>query len=63
MEAQELELPKTDAFAAELAYFTDCVTHGRQPDFCPPEQSAAAVRLMQDMLKSRKENGEKIECR
>jgi predicted dehydrogenase len=62
-EEQDLALPGTDAFAAELAYFARCVNEGKQPEFCPPEQSAAAVRLMQDMLESRKQNGEKIVCR
>jgi predicted dehydrogenase len=62
-EASDVQLPETDAFAAELQYFTDCVNEGRRPEFCPPEQSAAAVRLMLDMLESRKQNGEKILCR
>ena len=62
-EEQDLALPQTDAFAAELEYFTDCVTYGKQPELCPPEESALAVRLMQDMLESRKRNGDKIVCR
>ena len=54
------ELPATDAFAAELAYFADCVRHHRRPELCPPEQSAQAVALMRFMLESRSRKGETI---
>ena len=47
-----------DPFAAELAYFAACVRHGRQPDLCPPAQSAQAVALMRFILESRERNGE-----
>jgi predicted dehydrogenase len=62
-EATDLELSQSDAFAAELAYFTGCVTNSRQPDFCPPAQSAASVRIMRCMLESRRRQGEEIVCR
>ena len=53
-------LPAGDAFAAELAYFAECVREGRQPVLCPPEQSAQAVALMRFMLESRSRKGEMI---
>ena len=62
-EATDVALTEADAFAAELAYFADCVTKGHQPDFCPPSQSAASVRVMMQMLESRKRQGEEILCR
>ena len=62
-EEHDIALPGTDAFIAELAYFTNCVRERRQPDFCPPAHSAASVRVMRDMLESRNRRGEKILCR
>ncbi len=51
-----------DPFESELAYFIDCASNNRQPDLCPPEESAQAVRLARYMLKSRDRNGEKLTC-
>ena len=62
-EARDVALTQADAFTAELAYFAECVTTGHQPDFCPPAQSAASVRVMMQMLESRKRQGEEILCR
>jgi predicted dehydrogenase len=56
------ELPASDAFAAELNYFTECVRHNRQPDLCPPRESAQAVALMRFMLESRRLKGESVVC-
>jgi predicted dehydrogenase len=55
-------LPATDVFAAELNYFADCVRHNRQPDLCPPRESAQAVALMRFMLESRARKGESVLC-
>jgi len=55
-------LAEADPFTAELAYFADCVTHQRQPDFCPPQQSAQAVALMHFLLESREADGREITC-
>jgi hypothetical protein len=52
------ELPASDVFAAELTYFAECVRNNRQPEFCPPQQSAQAVSLMRLMLESRSRKGE-----
>jgi predicted dehydrogenase len=52
-----------DAWQAELEYFIDCVSKGRQPEVCPPDQSAAAVKLARMMVESRSRNGERIQCK
>jgi predicted dehydrogenase len=54
----EVPLPDADPFAAELAYFADCVAANRQPDLCPPEQSAQAVALARFILESRDQHRE-----
>jgi predicted dehydrogenase len=56
-------LDDTDGFQAELEYFVACASAGRKPERCPPEDSAAAVRLTRTMLESRSRNGERIECK
>jgi predicted dehydrogenase len=55
-------VPETDIFQAELEYFHECAQANRRPDRCPPEESAAAVKLMRLMLESRSRNGERIPC-
>lgn len=61
-EKHDLATPDTDWFAEELKYFIDCASRGRMPDRCPPEESAAAVKLALLMVESRRKNGEKIKC-
>jgi predicted dehydrogenase len=56
------DLPSTNVFAEELAYFTECVRQNRQPEFCPPRQSAQAVTLMRLMLESRYRKGDPVSC-
>ena len=57
-----LDVPDADGYRAELEYFMDCAVHGQKPAACPPEESAAAVKLALLMLESRGRNGEKIAC-
>ena len=57
-ETSQLPIGDTDPFVAELSYFAECVREKRQPDKCPPEQSAQAVAVMLSMLESRERNGE-----
>jgi predicted dehydrogenase len=57
-----LNLPETDGYRAELEYFLGCAVRNEKPMACPPEDSAAAVKLAHLMLQSRIENGEKIAC-
>jgi predicted dehydrogenase len=56
------KLPDSDAFAAELGYFADCVIHGRKPERCLPEESAHSVALMHRILESRKQKGALVKC-
>jgi predicted dehydrogenase len=56
-------LPDANPFAAELAYFADCVIEARPPERCMPEQSAQAVALMRRIIQSRKAAGEAVPCR
>ena len=58
----QVDVPDIDGYRAELAYFLECAAHGHKPAACPPEESAAAVKLALLMLESRNKNGEKIAC-
>lgn len=59
---QKLELCTRDGYLAEIEYFIDCCRSGRQPEICPPRESADAVKLARLMLEARNSNGERIEC-
>ena len=59
-EKRPVELRKEDGFEAELQYFHSCCVDGSRPNYCPPEDSAAAVKLARLLLEARKRNGEKI---
>lgn len=61
-EVSEVSLSDEDGFEAELKYFQDCCTRGSKPEYCPPEESAAAVKLTLAMREARKHNGDKILC-
>ena len=45
-------LPEYDAFEQELRYFADCAASNRQPERCPPRESALAVKVALSMLAS-----------
>jgi predicted dehydrogenase len=62
-EKEPLEIPQKDGYHEEIVYFVGCVRDGRQPDFCPPEESANAVKLTRLMDEARSQKGEKIECK
>ena len=51
-EGEVLPIPELDGFQQELSYFADCVSANRQPDRCPPRQSAAAVKVALSMLEA-----------
>ena len=57
-----LAMTEVDAYQAEIEYFLDCAAAGRRPDFCPPEESATAVKLARLMVEARNRNGETIPC-
>ncbi len=61
-EAQTITVPATDGYQAELEYFTRCCLEGKQPEFCPPRESAAAVRLARLIDQARNATGEKVKC-
>lgn len=60
---ETLALPEQDGYAAELSYFVECCREAKQPELCPPEESAGAVALMRLLLESRSRNGEILECK
>jgi predicted dehydrogenase len=60
---QPLPLPAKDGYEAEIEYFVACCHEGREPVLCPPEESAAAVRLTRLMVEARNENGGRIPCK
>ena len=49
-EKQQVTLPDLDGFTEELGYFIDCVASGRQPEKCPPRESASAVKVALSLL-------------
>ena len=57
-----LPLEARDGYTAEIDYFVACCESGRQPELCPPRESAQAVGLMRLLLEARERNGEKIPC-
>jgi len=61
-EEKPLRVPAQDGFAAELAYFVECAAANRQPERCPPRESAQAVAVTLQMLESRARNGERLSC-
>jgi predicted dehydrogenase len=61
-EKQVVDAGESDLFTEELRYFTECVTQGKKPELCPPEESALAVKLTRLMVESRKNNGERMAC-
>jgi predicted dehydrogenase len=58
---RRLDLDETDAFADEIGYFQDCCENNREPSRCPPEQSAAAVKLAHAVMKARSSE-EEVKC-
>ncbi len=60
--AEPLAIPDTDGYQSELEYFVECCVRGVQPEFCPPRESAAAVRLARLIDAARNRKGEKIAC-
>jgi predicted dehydrogenase len=57
-----LAIPDTDGYQSEIEYFVDCCTKSVRPELCPPQESAAAVRLGRLIDTARSRKGEKIAC-
>ncbi|MEO8657746.1 MAG: Gfo/Idh/MocA family oxidoreductase [Bryobacteraceae bacterium] len=62
-EEEALAQPEKDGYQAEIEYFLECCVSGRKPEICPPEQSAAGVKIARLMTDARKRNGEPIPCK
>jgi predicted dehydrogenase len=62
-QATDVPMAAVDGYQAELEYFIECARANRKPEFCPPVESAAAVKAARIMLESRNRNGERIECK
>jgi len=60
---QVLEMTGSDGYRAEIEYFLECCRTGQAPEFCPPAESADAVKLMLLLLDARNRNGVKLACR
>lgn len=50
----------SDWYQAEIEYFVECCRKNAWPVLCPPEESAAAVRLTRLMVESRSRSGERL---
>ena len=61
--SRALPLSGGDGYAAEVQYFVECCRAGRKAEFCPPAESADAVKMMRLIEEARRRNGEKIECK
>jgi predicted dehydrogenase len=59
---EPLGMQEADGYRAEIEYFAECCRTGARPELCPPEESAAAVKLTRLMVEARKENGGRIRC-
>ncbi len=59
---EPLPLVETDGYRAEVEYFVDCCRRKRQPELCPPQESAAALRVAECLRASRSRGGERISC-
>jgi predicted dehydrogenase len=57
-----LPLEGRDGYTAEIEYFVECCRLGREPERCPPRESALAVDLMRTLLTARERGGRKILC-
>ena len=50
-----------DGYQEEIRYFVECCASGTEPAYCPPGESAAAVKVTRSMSEARAKKGEK--CR
>ncbi len=44
-----INLPKSDAYAAEIRYFTDCVLENRFPDRVKPEELSQVIQILNNL--------------
>ena len=62
-ETETPQLADPDILSGGDRVFPGMREGGRKPERCPPEESAAAVKLMRLMLESRSRKGETIACK
>lgn len=55
-----LALEEVDGYQSEIAYFVECASTGKTPEFCPPQESAAGIKLADKLKEARLKNGERI---
>lgn len=55
-DAKELTVESGDDYAAEIAYFCDCVERGVEPEKVPARQSAEVIRIVMAVLASLEEH-------
>jgi predicted dehydrogenase len=60
---QVLETTGWDGYRAEIEYFVESCRKCQPPEFCPPAESADAVKIMAMLLEARTRNGVKLACR
>ena len=58
--SEEVELPKTDGFQAELQAFASACENGQAPEICRPEDSAVATKMTLAMCASREQGGKTV---
>ncbi len=51
------ELKKVSSYAAEIEYFIDCITNGKENTENRPEDSALTVKLVETLIESSEKNG------
>jgi predicted dehydrogenase len=61
-EVEPLPEPEKDGYQAEIEYFLECASTGKQPELCLPADSANAVKLTKLFEEARAKNGEKVKC-
>jgi predicted dehydrogenase len=61
-EIHVLSVPEQDPYLNEIRYFVACSSAGRPPALCPPEESAAAVKLTRMIMDARSCKGERFAC-
>jgi len=58
----KIDLEPVDPYHSEIEYFFKCCRENSAPELCPPADSAAAVRIAECMVESRRRGGEWIAC-
>ncbi len=57
-----VDVEQQDGYQTEVHYFLDCCRSNTQPLFCPPNESAKAVKVALALKQSRAFDGEQISC-